>query len=89
MHLVPEQLNIIDDSNMAQVATMERRCQEILAVDMPKAGDTCSAIMGYIIGVSGDVFPYDNRIFTSDWDAIENQVIDYFTTSEAVEQIYY
>jgi len=26
MHLVPEQLNIIDDSNMAQIATMERRC---------------------------------------------------------------
>jgi len=51
---------------------MERRCQEILAVDMPAAGDTCSAIMGYITGVSGNVFPYDNRIFTEDWDAIEN-----------------
>jgi hypothetical protein len=89
MHLVPEQLNILDDSNMAQIATMERRCQEILAVDMPAAGDTCSAIMGYITGVSGDVFPYDNRIFASDWDAVENQVIDYFTTSDAIAQIYY
>jgi len=56
---------------------------------MPAAGDTCSAIMGYITGVSGNVFPYDNRIFTEDWDAIENQVIDYFTTSTAVDQIYY
>ena len=50
MHLVPEQLNILDDSNMAQIATMERRCQEILAVDMSAAGDTCSAIIGYITG---------------------------------------
>jgi len=64
---------------------MERRCQEILAVDILAAGDACSAIMGYITGVSGNVFPYDNRIFESDWDAIENQVIDYFTTSTAVD----
>lgn len=60
----------------------------MLSTDMITAGDTCSAIMGYITGVSGNVFPYDNRIFGSDWDAIENQVIDYFTTSDAIQQIY-
>ncbi len=82
MHLVPDALNVIDDSNMAQVATMERRCQEIQVTgDFSKMGDTCSNIMGYITSVSGDVFPYDNRIFGYDWDPIENAVSDYFTIS--------
>ncbi len=67
---------------------MRRRCQEKVAVDQIAAGDDCSAIMGYITGVSGDVFPYDNRIFGYDWEAIENQVTDYFTTSDAINQIY-
>lgn len=50
-------------------------------------GDTCSNIMGYITSVSGDVFPYDNRIFGYDWDPIENAVSDYFTISGQVDQI--
>jgi hypothetical protein len=37
--------------------------------------------MGYITSVSGNVFPYDNRIFGYDWDPIENAVSDYFTIS--------
>jgi hypothetical protein len=49
--------------------------------DFAKMGDTCSNIMGYITSVSGNVFPYDNRIFGYDWDPIENAVSDYFTIS--------
>jgi len=61
---------------------MERRCQEIqITGDFSTMGDTCSNIMGYITSVSGDVFPYDNRIFGYDWDPIENAVSDYFTIS--------
>ena len=44
--------------------------------------------MVYIAGDSGDILPYDNRIFSNDWDAIYNPVIDYFTTSNMVTQIY-
>jgi hypothetical protein len=51
-------------------------------------GDTCSNIMGYITSVTGNVFPYDSRIFGSDWDAVENPVTDYFTTSGKVEEIF-
>ena len=91
MHLVPEALNILDDSNMPQIAAMERRCQEILTdpdASSSEKGDTCSNIMGYITSVSGNVFPYDNRIFGVDWDAVENPVTDYFTISGKVDEIY-
>jgi hypothetical protein len=59
MHILPEALNILDDSNMAQIATLERRCQEILLTDLKAAEDVCADIMDYIVAVSGDVFPYD------------------------------
>lgn len=52
----------------------------MLAVDLKQADDTCAAIIGYVGEVSGDVFPYDNRIFGADWDIVENPVTDYFTT---------
>ena len=68
MYLVPQALNILDDSNMGQIATLNRRCQEILSSDMAAADETCGDIMGYIETVSGGVFPYDNRIFGYDWD---------------------
>ena len=44
--------------------------------------------MDYIKGVSGDVFAYDQRIFSEDWDLIEDPVVDYFTKSAAVNEIY-
>lgn len=40
--------------------------------------------MGYIEGVTGDVFPYDARIFGVDWDQVEDPVTDYFTISGQV-----
>jgi hypothetical protein len=91
MHLVPEALNIIDDSNMPQIAAMERRCQEIIAnpnYTTGEKGDACSSIMSYITSVTGNVFPYDSRIFGYDWDAVENPVTNYFTISGKVDEIY-
>ena len=67
---------------------MERSYSETLAFDMPKAGDTSSRIMKEIYGVLGDVLLYDKRIFSKDWDAFENPVIDYFTRSDVATQIY-
>lgn len=67
---------------------MERRCQEIqITGNYTAMGDTCSGIMGYITSVSGNVFPYDNRIFGADWDLIENPVEQYFTISGQVDKI--
>ena len=83
MHLVPEALNILDDSNMPQIAALRKSCQEILAVDLEAADDTCAAIMDYISNVTGDVFAYDQRIFGVDWDPIEDPVTNYFTTQDA------
>lgn len=84
MHVVPEALNVIDDSNMPQIAAMERRCEEMAAdpnYSSSDKGDTCANIMSYITGVSGDVFPYDTRIFGQDWDVIEDPTTNYFTIS--------
>jgi len=88
MYRVPEALNVLDDSNMPQIATLRHRCQETVAKDIGAAKDVCSGIMDYIESVSGNVFPYDNRIFGYDWDPIENVVTDYFTISEKVQDIY-
>lgn len=79
MHIVPSALNTIDDSNMSQIAALERRCQEILAIDLAAASDTCASIMDYIDTVSGNVFPYDQRIFAEDWAVVENPTDTYFT----------
>ena len=82
MYLVPQALNILDDSNMGQIATLNRRCQEILNTDMSAADETCAAIMDYITGISGGMFPYDTRIFGYDWDPHEQIVTDYLTISD-------
>lgn len=37
--------------------------------------------MDYIQTVSGNVFPYDSRIFDYDWNPIEQPYVDYFTKS--------
>jgi len=47
-------------------------------------GDICAGIMDYICDVSGDAYPYDERIFAQDWDPIEQPTIDYFTVSAKV-----
>jgi vitellogenic carboxypeptidase-like protein len=91
MHIVPEALNIIDDSNMSQIAAMERKCQEGMTnpnYSTGERGDICSNIMGYITTVGGNVFPYDARIFGSDWDKIEDPTTNYFSISGKVNEIY-
>ena len=77
--IVPEALNIIDDSNMPQIAALIKTCQEELAIDVNTAAEYCSNIIGYVDEVSGGVFPYDNRIFGADWDPQEDPVTNYFT----------
>ena len=67
MYIVPEALNIIDDSNMPQIAALIRRCQEEIAIDEYQACDDCRDIVNYISKVSGNVFGYDTRIFKYDW----------------------
>jgi len=88
MWKLPEALNVLDDSNMPQIAALIRRCQEEIAIDEYQAGDDCSSIMGYIEEVSGDVFPYDQRIFGYDWDPTEDMVIDYMNSSGETKQLY-
>jgi len=44
--------------------------------------------MGYIEDVSGNEYPYDQRIFDYDWDPYEQITTDYFTVSGNVQEIY-
>ena len=91
MHLVSESLNIIDDTNMPQIAALIQRCREILTDENYSddfKGDVCASPITYINHVSGYVSGYDNREFSVDWDANEDQTINYFTISGQVQTIY-
>jgi hypothetical protein len=35
--------------------------------------------MDYIVKISGDVYPYDQRIFAEDWNPIEDPTTNYFS----------
>ena len=81
MYKVPEALNILDDSNMPQIAALRKNCAESVVGDYKTSYETCCKIMDYISDVSGDVFAYDQRIFAEDWDPKEQIVIDYFSNA--------
>ena len=83
MYKVPEALNIIDDSNMDQIAALIARCQENLQPEKEKyEGIYCEDIMQYIQTVSGQALAKDMRIFKYDWDPQVQVVTDYLTTSD-------
>jgi len=44
--------------------------------------------MTYLQTVSGDMLPYDARIFGQDWNPKKQMVVDYFTISDKVAEIY-
>ena len=80
MWMVPDSLNVVDRTNMPQIAALIKRCQESVAVSLTQAHELCADIMGYMEMVSGavddtfdeaGVFPYDARIFAYDWDPTE------------------
>ena len=48
MYIVPEALNIIDDSNMPQIAALRKTCTEGLVGDYSNSYNSCSNIMTYI-----------------------------------------
>mmetsp|Transcript_18229 Transcript_18229/g.22741 ORF Transcript_18229/g.22741 Transcript_18229/m.22741 type:complete len:135 (-) Transcript_18229:1059-1463(-) len=84
MYKVPEALNILDDSNMPQIAALNKNCVESVSYD------ECNKIMNYIEDVSGGAFSYDQRIFGVDWDPEEAIVTNYFsgqddTTSKTIQ----
>ena len=77
MHILPEALNILDDSNLPQIATLNKNC--IYSSERPELASDCAAVMDYIEKVSGNVFAFDQRIAGEDWDPIEDPVTNYFT----------
>ena len=79
MHHVPEALNILDESNMPQIAALRKNCFEEISSSYSTTYSTCCNIMTYIEEISGGVFAYDNRIFGVDWDLNEDPVNNYFT----------
>jgi hypothetical protein len=74
MHLVANALNVVDEGNMQQIATLERLCEESVIGNPKNASAICSNIMDYIHAVSGGLFEYDGRIFDYDWNPIEDVV---------------
>lgn len=48
MHIVAKGLNIIDDGNLKQIATLERKCEESITLNKSSTTDTCGSIIDYI-----------------------------------------
>jgi len=88
MHVVPRALEIIDDTNLDQIDTLEQRCFYEHSHNITKAGDTCSDIMGYIRHVSGFVLNYNTRIFDYDWDPIEAPYVNMLSNSSRMDELY-
>jgi|Transcript_36556 carboxypeptidase C (cathepsin A) len=59
MYKVPEALNILDDSNMPQIAALNKNCVESVVADYDTSYEVCCKIMNYIEDVSGGVYAYD------------------------------
>jgi hypothetical protein len=72
MHLVGQGLDILDDTNLYQLAAIEQQCHFDHAHNISRARDTCGSIMDYIMDVSGGVMEYNSRIFNYDWEKIED-----------------
>ena len=92
----PDALNIIDQSNLNQLAAIMRNCQEDNAKSSSDTYDVCSSIMDYVDYVSGqvgmdegNVLSYNGQIFAYDWDPKEQIVEDYFSTKNDDSQTIY
>lgn len=66
MHNVGLALNMVDESNLGQIAVLEQHCSEEVGLNLTKANAVCESIMGYISQMSGSRSSYDARIFNYD-----------------------
>lgn len=64
--------------NLEQVATLRRRCEEIVGTSWETASSICENTMDYIDEVAGGLFTYDARIFDYDWT--KGKIMDDFLT---------
>ena len=69
-YIIPEALNTLDDNNMPQMVALHKNCQESLFTDPASSADICLDIVHYIEDVTGDVFPYDQRIFNPEYQPL-------------------
>ncbi|CDW87058.1 serine carboxypeptidase [Stylonychia lemnae] len=87
-HRVAQSLGMIDDSNMEQIATLHRECEQALSSNWDKSNDACAQVLSYIQDVSGNVLSYDARIFISDYKKITQPYEDYLSASGKITDLY-
>lgn len=88
MPTVPRALDIVDDYQMNQIDTLARHCEESLVADPENRSTLCDNIMGYIRAVSAGIFDYDARIFSYDWDPIEDEFNNFMNTCTQSAALY-
>ncbi len=88
MPVVPRGLNIIDDSQMEQIDSLQRNCEESLVSNPEERADLCGTIMSYIEEASGGLLEYDARIFNYDWNPIEDVVNNFLNTCTQKDEFY-
>ncbi|CDW84139.1 kex1 protein precursor [Stylonychia lemnae] len=87
-HKVAQSLGIVDDSNLDQISTLHKQCEQSLSSNWDISDDTCSKVLDYIQDVSGDVLSYDARIFTYDQNKITAPYIKYLSQSGRKAELY-
>ncbi|CDW71101.1 serine carboxypeptidase [Stylonychia lemnae] len=87
-YLVARGLNIVDNSNMAQIAALRKQCEETSSNDWDKSSDVCELAMDYIDSLAGGVSTYDASQFDYDWSILEQPVFDFLGNSKQKGKLY-
>eukprot|EP00347_Sterkiella_histriomuscorum_P012091 403369927 len=89
-HQVAQALGVVDENNLEQIHTLNKNCEETLSNGdtWSLANDKCSQVLDYIQDIGGDLFSYDARIFTADYQAISKIYEGFLTSSKQAAQLY-
>lgn len=88
MHVVPRALNIIDDTNLNQVAVLEQHCQELQSDNFTASYEMCGEVMTYMQNVSGKMFKFNAEKFNYDFVPLDRPIKDCLTKSLKKEELF-
>lgn len=82
-HQVAQALGVADENNLEQINTLNKNCQETLGTQWDQADTKCTQVLDYIQDIGGNLFSYDGRIFTYDYQPIAKIYEDLLTNSKS------
>ncbi|GBG24814.1 Serine carboxypeptidase-like [Hondaea fermentalgiana] len=88
MHVLPTALGLLDQTQVAQVAALEKKCEESIANDPLASEEACKNITAFVEVVSANVHVYDARQFNYDFAPLEDAVVRYLSRPEVHRQLH-